>query len=242
MNNLSFLTMRQNRQIELPASKECVVMNSTHNMIVEKLAEPLSISGRNVVVRLESISANKVNTQDSSFLSWDASGEVLAVGPTVKHYQVGDKVFFPGDMIALSRTKGEHHILDERLLGKMSSLKNNSIGSADCVNSLTASEILFDHCTVSRVGKDKNKTLLVVGGEGHVGANLIELAKTKAELIVVATALRVQNKNWLKTLGVDHVVNHHSDLDNELAELGLENIDYIICLNSSEKYSSVQVE
>jgi len=232
--------MGKNIGVEFHATGEYLTINNTESLVAEDYVEPHLAKKRELLITIEGISANIVDTKDSHFLSWDACGEVVAIGPEVKNYKPGDKVFFPGDMIIMSRRNSEQHLLDERLVGKIPTSQNNVPDVDSAANNVSAWEILFNYFNLSSTGKNNNKTLLIVGGESAIGINMIELAKDTSGLIVLANASRPRNGTWLKALGADYIVNHHNNLDNQLDSIGISKLDYVVCLNSSDKYSYIQ--
>ncbi|EPE96325.1 zinc-binding alcohol dehydrogenase family protein [Rhizobium grahamii CCGE 502] len=88
-------------------------------------------TGRDLVVRIEAVSVNPVDTEmrmqpsaergTFKVLGWDAAGTVEAVGPEVSLFAPGDRVFYAG---ALGRagTNAEFHLVDERIVGKKARL------------------------------------------------------------------------------------------------------------------------
>ena len=77
---------------------------------------------------------------------------------------------------------------------------------------------------------------------GGVGSIAIQLAKRIAHLTVVATASRPQSSQWCRELGADHVVDHNGDLPAQLATLGMPQVDYILCLNETDRHFAAMAE
>jgi len=71
-----------------------------------------------------------------------------------------------------------------------------------------------------------------------VGSIAIQLAKKLAGLTVVATASRPESIAWVRALGADHVIDHGSDLAPQLEALGMNEVDYIFCLSSTDRWFS----
>src|SRR5471030_495948 len=84
-------------------------------------------SGRDLLVRVEAISVNPVDTKVRSpkskiettprVLGWDAAGVVEVVGSAVTKFKPGDEVYYAGD-ITRSGTNAEFHLVDERIVGR----------------------------------------------------------------------------------------------------------------------------
>src|SRR5207244_13546302 len=78
-------------------------------------------------------------------------------------------------------------------------------------------------------------SILIVGGAGGVGSIAIQLAKQLAGMRVIATASRPESADWCRTLGADDVIDHHRPFAEEFKRVGLDEVDYIFCLNSTEQ-------
>lgn len=205
--------------------------------------------GRDLLVAVHAISVNPVDTKVRApkggdtqpddkvprILGWDAAGEVIATGDRVEHFKVGDRVYYAGD-ISRPGSYCEAQLVDERIVGHMPESLDFPAAAALPLTGLTAWEALFDRLGISRHGEDADKTLLVVGGAGGVGSIAIQLASKVAGLKVIASASRTKSSVWIKQLGARHVVNHRNPLDRELHDLGIETVDYILCLNDTDQH------
>lgn len=202
-------------------------------------------TGRDILVAVKAISVNPVDTKvrapkeaveaELKILGWDAAGEVVAIGDQVEHYQVGDDVFYAGD-ITRSGSNAEYQLVDERIVGKKPNNLDYPAAAALPLTSITAWESLFDRLGISSEGTDAGKSILIIGGAGGVGSIAIQLAKKVAKLNVIATASRPETVEWTKNLGADHVVNHRKSLDEEIKTVGFDQVDYVLCLNSTEQH------
>ena len=168
---------------------------------------------------------------------WDTAGEVMAVGSEVKHFSVGDQVFYAGD-ITRPGSNSEYHLVDERIVGKKPTSLSFAEAAALPLTSITAWEALFERLGISSRGEDAGKSILIIGGAGGVGSIAIQLASKLAKLKVIATASRPESSAWVKKLGADQVVNHRNALDKELKASGLPEVDYIFCLNNTAQHWS----
>ena len=199
-------------------------------------------TGQDLLVHVRAISVNPVDTKvrarknksetSPRILGWDAAGEVIAVGPNVEHFAVGDQVFYAGD-ITRPGSNSEYQLVDERIVGKKPTALTFAEAAALPLTSITAWEALFDRLGISPRGEDAGKYILIIGGAGGVGSIAIQLAKQLATLNVIATASRPESIAWVKKLGADRVVNHRKALDKELHDNALPQVDYIFCLNNT---------
>jgi len=194
-------------------------------------------TGHDILVKIEAISVNPVDYKirqgaakdqtldEAKIIGWDAIGTVISVGEQASIFKAGDKVFYAGD-ITKPGTNQEYQLVDERIVGFAPKKISIEEAAAMPLTSLTAYEILFDRLRLSRE-KDAGKSVLIIGGAGGVGSVAIQLAKNVLGLNVIATASRPNTIKWCKNLGADFVVNH-KDLIQEVKNVGLETVDFIL--------------
>lgn len=194
-------------------------------------------TGHDILVKIEAISVNPVDYKirqgaakdqtldEAKIIGWDAIGTVISVGEQASIFKAGDKVFYAGD-ITKPGTNQEYQLVDERIVGFAPKKISIEDAAAMPLTSLTAYEILFDRLRLSRE-KDAGKSVLIIGGAGGVGSIAIQLAKNVLGLNVIATASRPNTIKWCKNLGADFVVNH-KDLIQEVKNVGLETVDFIL--------------
>ncbi|MCX6218518.1 zinc-binding alcohol dehydrogenase family protein [Spirosoma sp.] len=193
--------------------------------------------GRDLLVKINAISVNPVDfkirqnsakdtvLEQPKIIGWDASGIVEAVGSDVTLFKVGDAVYYAGD-ITRSGSNAEYQLIDERIVGRKPTTLSNEAAAGIPLTALTAWEIFFDRMRLSPE-RDRNKTLLIIGGAGGVGSIAIQLAKKLLGLHVIATASRPQTIDWCKKMGADLVVNHRNLVD-EVRNAGFQHVDYIV--------------
>jgi len=204
-----------------------------------------------LLVKIDAISVNPVDfkiRQNSAkdtvletpkIIGWDAVGIVQAVGKDVTLFEVGDPVYYAGD-ITKQGSNAEYQIIDERIVGRKP--KSLSVEEAAVIplTALTAWEILFDRIRIT-ADKDKGKSILIIGGAGGVGSIAIQLAKKIAGLTVIATASRSETIAWCKQQGADFVVDH-KDLIASVREAGFEYVDFILDFVDTNAYWDTMVE
>ena len=191
-----------------------------------------SPSGRDLLVRVEAVSVNPVDTKrrivetkEAKVLGWDAAGTVHAVGSDVALFKPGDAVYYAGD-VTRPGTNSEFHLVDERIVGRKPKSLDFAQAAAIALTAITAWEAYFDRLKVTKGG-----TLLILGGAGGVGSIGIQIAKL-AGLKVIATASRPETIAWVKELGADQVVDHRKDL---VAQVG-KPVDYIAVYNDLDMH------
>ena len=214
------------------------------------LSKPVP-TGRDLLVKVAAVSVNPVDTKvrrraapppgEVRVLGWDAAGTVEAVGSACTLFKSGDDVFYAG---ALERqgTDAEYHLVDERLVGP----KPQKLGMAEAaalpLTAVTAWETLFDRLDVRRPVPGAAKAILIIGGAGGVGSIAIQLAKALTDLTVIATASRPETRDWVRTLGADHVVDHTRPLAAEVAALGLGAPGIVFATTGTDRHFEQIVE
>ncbi|WP_342627053.1 zinc-binding alcohol dehydrogenase family protein [Nguyenibacter vanlangensis] len=184
--------------------------------------------GRDLLVEVRAVSVNPVDTKMRrnaapeggtwGVLGWDASGIVVATGPQVTGFSVGDPVFYAG---ALQRpgTNAAFHLVDERIVGHKPQSLSWAGAAALPLTAITAWEMLFDRLDVRRAVPGASPSILVVGGAGGVGSIAIQLLRALTDLTVIATASRPETQAWVRDLGAHHVVDHTAPLAAQVAAL-----------------------
>jgi len=202
-------------------------------------------AGHDLRVAVRAVSVNPVDTKvrrraapedgkPAKVLGYDAAGVVEAAGPEATLFHPGDEVFYAGT-INRPGTNSEFHLVDERIVGRKPKSLSFTQAAALPLTTITAWEILFDRLAVTP-GKDDGGTLLVIGGAGGVGSILIQLARRRTALTVIATASRPQTRDWCLKLGAHHVVDHSQPLAAQLAALGHAKVALIAGLTNTEQH------
>ena len=207
--------------------------------------------GFDLLVKIAAISVNPVDfkirqsaAKDTvldtpKIIGWDAAGTVEAVGEKTSKFNIGDQVYYAGD-ITRNGSNAEYQLIDERIVGHKPKKLSNAEAAAMPLTSLTAYETLFDRIKINPE-KDQGKSVLVLAGAGGVGSIAIQLAKKIANLTVTETASRPDSIQWCKDLGADYVVNHHN-LNEELAKIGHGEVNYILDFVDLEGYWETAAE
>jgi zinc-binding alcohol dehydrogenase family protein len=150
-------------------------------------------------------------------------------------------VFYAGS-ITRAGANSEYHLVDERIVGSKPASLDFAEAAALPLTSITAWEGLFDRLGISTDAADNTgKTVLIIGAAGGVGSIAIQLAR-HAGLTVIGTASRPESADWVQGLGADHVINHFEPFIPQLTAAGFPQVDYIFCLNSTEKHWNSMAE
>ncbi|TEU28282.1 zinc-binding alcohol dehydrogenase family protein [Acinetobacter seifertii] len=205
--------------------------------------------GHDLLVRVQAISVNPVDTKirknvsaESGWkvLGWDAVGVVEATGDKVNQFKVGDVVWYAG---ALNRqgSNSELQLVDERIVGHKPKTLEATEAAALPLTAITAWEMLFDRLQVPKTAPE-NTTILVIGGAGGVGSITIQLLKQLTNLTIIATASRPETKEWEKQLGADYVLDHRESLAPQIKQLGLNAPSYVFSTTQTDQHLSDIVE
>lgn len=131
----------------------------------------------------------------------DISGEVIAVGETVKKWQPGDKVYY-SPRFGGPGSYAEYHLTDETSLSRMPANLSFEEAAAFPLIGGTVWEIL-----VTRANLKKGDTILILGGAGGVGTLAIQIAKSLGAFVYTTGQSLLHEQ--LQHLGADVVIDHH---------------------------------
>ena len=214
---------------------------SPEALIAREIAVP-EPGPHDLLVEVEAVSVNPVDVKlragapsgGFKVLGFDAAGTVRAVGSEVTLFAPGDEVYYAGS-IDRPGTNQRVHVVDERITGR----KPQSLSFADAaavpLTAITAWETLFDRLALTA---DSTGTLLVVGATGGVGSVMLQLAEALLpQATVIATASDDERAAWVRSLGAEHVVNHHDELAAQVLALAPGGVDWLFTA-----YSEGQIE
>lgn len=200
------------------------------------LPEPLP---RDVRVRVEAISVNPLDSvqrlrRESAdgepiILGWDVAGTVDAVGSAASKFRPGEEVYLSG---SLRRPGGnaEYVLADERVVALRPRALSFTQAAALPLTTITAWEALFDRLRIDTSREPSDDAVLLIGAAGGVGSMAVQLLRARTALQVIATASRSESANWLRELGVEHVLDHTRSLSKQLREIDLPHVRYVFPL------------
>ncbi|AJB49518.1 MULTISPECIES: zinc-binding alcohol dehydrogenase family protein [Acinetobacter calcoaceticus/baumannii complex] len=223
-------------------------ITSPESLVDIELDTPVA-KGHDLLVRVQAISVNPVDTKirknisaESGWkvLGWDAVGTVEAIGDKVTQFRVGDVVWYAG---ALNRqgSNSELQLVDERIVGHKPKILGATEAAALPLTAITAWEMLFDRLQVPKTAP-ANTTILVIGGAGGVGSITIQLLKQLTNLTIITTASRPETKEWVEQLGADYVLDHREPLAPQIKQLGLNAPSYVFSTTQTDQHLSDIVE
>lgn len=229
------------------AFRENLPVERADCLVDVELARP-EARGRDLLVRIEAVAVNPVDTKVRRFHAppadgawrvpgWDAAGVVEAVGEQVTRFRPGDRVWYAGDLTRQG-SNAEYQAVDERLVGRMPSSLGFAEAAALPLTAITAWELLFDRLQL----RDAEGRLLIVGAAGGVGSIMIQLARALTRSTVIATASRSETADWVTQLGAHHVIDHRRPLAEALRDAGIESVTHAASLTHTDHHYPQIVE
>lgn len=233
-------------------------INNPESLMDIELSQPV-VAGRDLLVKVSAIAVNPVDSKvrlkaapeagEYKVLGWDSVGEVVAIGDDVTQFNVGDVVYYAGD-ITRQGSNAEFQLVDERIVGKKPTSLSDAEAAALPLTAITAWEMLFEHLTLKKqapTSTDKStEVLLIVGAAGGVGSILLQLAKALTGATIIATASRESSQQWVQNLGADFVIDHTKPLkpqiDTLVANDVIGQVTHIASLNSTASYFDTYTE
>lgn len=208
---------------------------SDPNSLIDLEVKLPIVENNEVLIEVKATAVNPIDTKQRApkpkietaprILGWDGSGVVVAKGENTKLFNVGDEVFFLGD-VRKSGSNAQYIALNEILVGSKPKNLNFEQAAAMPLTTLTAMEAFYDRLLLSE--KDKGKSLLVINSAGGVGSIATQLAKNLG-LKVIGTASRPESEAYTRKHGAEIVLNHTKDLAEQLVSHGFEGgVDYIL--------------
>lgn len=200
-----------------------------------------------LLVEVKAISVNPVdykiaestNSEETNkILGWDAAGIIVGKGKSVKNFNIGDHVYYAGD-ITRPGTNSQYHLVDERIVGLKPKTLTFKEAAAIPLTAITAYEALFEHFALD---KSNGKKILLIGAAGGVGSIAIQLLKNLTNSKIIATASRKESMAWVKSLGADVVINHNNNFLDELHKFDIQSVDNIFCINGLEQHFDKMVD
>src|SRR5438552_11954425 len=174
-------------------------------------------SGDQVLVKVGAVAVNPIDTYLRNganywelpkpfIIGCDVAGTVAAVGPQVKRFKVGDRVWGSNQgLLGRQGTFAEYCAVDEHWLYPTPANVTDEEAAACALVGITAHLGLFREAKL-----EVGEAIFVNGGTGGVGSMVVQMAKI-AGARVIATAGSAEKIATLKKLGADVAVNYKTD-------------------------------
>lgn len=135
----------------------------------------------------------------------DGSGIIDAAGNGVDASRIGERVWlFAAQAGRPQGTAAEYCTVPERYARSLPDNQSFENGACLGVPAVTAHRALFAD------GDIDGKTVLVTGGAGRVGRNIVQIAK-RAGATIIATAGSAEKVDHMRGIGADHALNYRRD-------------------------------
>jgi zinc-binding alcohol dehydrogenase family protein len=234
--------------------KKSLSISDIDSLVDIEIPQPIA-TGQDILVKISAIAVNPVDykirqnkpseTDDYKVIGWDAVGEIVAMGESATKFQLGDKVYYAGDLNRQG-SNAEYQLADERIVGHKPKSLSDIEAAALPLTTITAYELLFEHLALPKIMPDSleksNDVILVVGAAGGVGSILVQLAKAITGATIIATASRESSKTWVEKLGAHHVVDHTKPLKSQIDALNIGQVTHVASLNGTESYFDTYIE
>jgi NADPH2:quinone reductase len=191
-----------------------------------------SPTGTQVLVKVGAVAVNPVDTYVRSgaialplpkpfIVGCDLAGTVESVGPEVKMFKPGDRVWGSNQgLLGRQGTFAEYAAVDEFWLYRTPEGVSDRDAAAAALVGITAHLGLFRSAMLRR-----GETLFVNGGSGGVGSCVVQMAKAIGAR-VVTTAGSKEKAEICRQLGADRAINYKTDdVDAQVREFAPKGVD-----------------
>lgn len=189
-------------------------------------------TGSQVLVQVGAVSVNPIDTYIRSgmvqapiprpfIVGCDLAGTVVEVGPEVKRFRPGDRVWGSNHgLLGRQGTFAEYACVDEQWLYPTPAGVSDREAAALALTAITAHLGLFRHGRI-RPGE----VLFVHGGSGGVGSCVVQMAKA-AGATVITTAGSPEKAEICRQLGADRVILYKTeDADQAIRQFAPQGVD-----------------
>lgn len=175
------------------------------------------IDSSQVLVRVGAVAVNPIDTyirNGSNYwelplpfvIGCDLAGTVVEVGPDVKRFKVGDRVWGSNQgLLGRQGSFSELCAVDERWLYPSPANVTDEVLAAGALTGITAHLGLIRHARL-----EAGETIFVHGGTGGVGAMVVQIAKA-LNARVITTGGSDEKVSLARTLGADVAINYKTD-------------------------------
>ncbi|KAK8095259.1 quinone oxidoreductase [Apiospora kogelbergensis] len=170
-------------------------------------------------------------------MGYDGAGVVREVGPDVRHFKVGDEVYYLGNPV-LQGSYAEEQLVDERHMGHKPRSLDFVQAAAMPLTYATAYEGLVDRLGIQ---PEEKAAIIIINGGGGMGAIASQIARRVLKLpVVITTASRPETESFSRDVGgATHVVNHRDDIVRQIRALDLPGdmpLKYAFITSRTEQY------
>jgi NADPH2:quinone reductase len=183
------------------------------SIIYGKFPQPQA-SGSQVLVKVSAVAVNPIDTYIRAgtvkmplplpfIVGCDLAGNVAAVGPEVKRFKTGERVWGSNQgLMGRQGTFAEYAAVDESWLYPMPAGVSDEQAAAVALVSLTAGLGLVRDAKLQ-----SGETLFVNGGTGGVGSMVVQISKAIGAKVITTAGSDAKVKQCLE-LGADQAINY----------------------------------
>ena len=201
-----------------------------------------TITNEDLLVEVKAVSVNpidfkvrktrKAKNNQPVILGWDAAGIVRDRGSKSNGFEIGDEVFYAGDLLRPG-SNAQMQAINYRLVAKKPKNLNFSEAAALPLTSLTAYESLFEKLNIPQ---EENCNVLIIGGAGGVGSMAIQLLKQLTQATVFTTYGRSASLDWIQSLKADVLLDRNISLTDHVKTGALSLVEYIFSTTHTDQY------
>ncbi len=174
-----------------------------------------------VIVKVRAVSVNPIDTYIRNGANYwplpnpfvpgcDFAGEIVAIGPQVKHLAIGQRVWGSNQgLMGRQGTFAELAAIDSKWLNPSPEFAEDTEMAAIALVGITAHLGLFQHALLQ-----PGETIFVRGGTGGVGSMVVQMAKAIGAVVITTAGNPTKNAKC-RELGADYVINYN---DSDVAE------------------------
>ncbi len=176
-----------------------------------------------VIVKVGAVSVNPIDTYIRNGANYwplpnpfipgcDFAGEIVAIGPQVKHLSIGQRVWGSNQgLMGRQGTFAELAAIDSKWLHPSPEFADDTEMAAIALVGITAHLGLFQHAMLQ-----PGETIFVRGGTGGVGSMVVQMAKAIGAIVITTAGNPIKHAKC-RELGADHVINYNeSDVAEEI--------------------------
>ncbi|MFE1243168.1 zinc-binding dehydrogenase [Fictibacillus sp. NPDC058756] len=220
--------------------------NMWREMKVSETEKPAPGPGE-VLVKVKAAGLNPVDYKTATngnpnwsyphILGVDAAGVIEETGEGVSEFQIGDRVFYHGN---LTKKGGfaEFAVTTAHTVARIPDVLSFEDAAALPCAGMTAYQAL-----VRKMNLQSGETILIHGGAGGVGGFAIQLAKNIGAKVI--TTCSPENEEYVKELGADYVIfykteNVHARILEITENAGVNAVlDTVSCDNATDSLKSI---